>query len=219
MQRISCFLSSCANHLLSFSDQGKCYVTEISPSCSYERFSVLLILSQSALHAASLLDSLGIQVSGNSRAFVYTNKESAFLYGETGRENTTSWQGFNVYGHEFLDDYALLVDGKPLLRSSAIRTAVYPDVLVRYYPSGITEEVRMVDSLPLFSVAVRFVRPASVSLIPYFTDGRSSSEFELSLSPGFALVALRAHRTRTPQSELPSVARNRGGWTPCTRRI
>ena len=83
----------------------------------------LFVLS-GRLPGQSLLDSLGISVQGVSREFAYTNKESAFLYGETRAGNRTSWQGFNVYGHEFLDDYDLVADGRTLDRAAAAVTSV-----------------------------------------------------------------------------------------------
>ncbi len=55
--------------------------------------------------AQRTLDALTIEVCGASREFAYTNKRAAFLYGETNADNTTGWQGLNVYGHKYLDDY------------------------------------------------------------------------------------------------------------------
>ena len=73
---------------------------------------------------ASILDTLALEVRGASREFAFTNKQTAFFYGETNGENRASWQGFNVFGHEFMDDYLLLVDGKELRRQDATRTIV-----------------------------------------------------------------------------------------------
>jgi hypothetical protein len=163
----------------------------------------LTLLSPNLLYGLSLLDMLAIEVKGQSRPFVYTNKESAFLYGETGGDNTTGWQGFNVYGHEFLDDYMILVDGIPLHRSSALQTQVFPDMLVRYYPGGITEEVRMADSLALFAVTLHSPRRVDVDVIPYFTDGRTADEYDLVPAHESAFVARRAHHERTAESNYP----------------
>ncbi len=38
----------------------------------------------------------------------------------------TGWQGFNVCGHEYLDDYSLRVDGKPLGGTDAVKTTSLP---------------------------------------------------------------------------------------------
>ena len=149
------------------------------------------------------LDRLGIEITSGSRPFVFTNKQTAFLYGETGGTNTTSWQGFNVFGREFLDDYELLVDGEPLIRRSATRTRVYPDHLERMYPGGIVEEVWPVDSLSLFGIIVRAPKPVDAGIRPFFTDGRTSTDYRLALRQGVALVARTNHLERTASANYP----------------
>ena len=80
-------------------------------------------------HSQAVLDDMAIVVQDKSREFAFTNKESAYYYGETNSENTNSWQGFNVFGREFVDDYSIIVTGEILTRSSALKTTVYPDEL------------------------------------------------------------------------------------------
>jgi glycogen debranching enzyme len=146
--------------------------------------------------------SLGIQVAGASRAFVFTNKESAFLYGETHASNRESWQGFNVFGHEFLDDYLLIADGKPVDRSRA-RVTVYPDVLIREYPGGLREEVRLVDSLAVLVVTVSSSRPMEMGIAPLFADARSQDDFSIALSAATASLARTRHPARTERENYP----------------
>ncbi len=145
--------------------------------------------------SAQPLRSLGIEVRGTSRPFVYTNKESAFYYGETGGPNTTSWQGFNVRGREFLDDYLLLVNGKPFPRTAASTTIVYPDHLERHYPGGILEEVWPADSLPLVGITLTFPAPADAGVLPLLSDGTSKDDFVVRLREGMALIARRREVT------------------------
>jgi glycogen debranching enzyme len=150
-----------------------------------------------------LLDHLGIEIASGSRPFVFTNKQTAFLYGETGGPNTTSWQGFNVFGREFLDDYEVLINGEPLPRRNITRTRVYPDHLERNYPGGIVEELWPVDSLSLFGIILRAPTPVDAGIRPFFTDGRTSADYKLALRQGVALVARMNHLERTPSANYP----------------
>ncbi len=164
-------------------------------------------LSQNAL------DSLGIAVRGSSREFAYTNKESAYLYGETSRPNRNSWQGFNVFGHRFIEDYDLVVEGRVLDRSTAVVT-VYPDHLRRVYPGGITEELLPLDSVAAFAVRVSSpARPAAVDFVPWLSDGRDSSAFVTVTAGGKLAAAARRHQARTPADNYPVwiAVQSRGG--------
>jgi glycogen debranching enzyme len=165
---------------------------------------VAFLLSSTVCAAAhGPLDSLGIEVRGSSREFAFTNKQSAFFYGETGSRNTTSWQGFNVAGFEFIDDYSLLIDGRELPRNTAVRTVVYPDFLRREYPGGIIEELHPIDSLAAFIVTVIAPRPVEVGFVPWFTDGRTRAEFESVRHTASVLIARKRHPSRTDAESYP----------------
>lgn len=159
------------------------------------------ILSFSWAFTQPSLDSLGISVTGASRQYSFTNKESAFLYGETNAPNAASWEGFNVLGHEYLDDYTLIVDGHPLERNTAV-TTVYPDFLVRKYPGGILEEVRLVDSLALMAVTIT-CPSIPVEFIPWVTDGHSADEFVHVDSGATQYLARARHQVRTQSEDFP----------------
>ena len=164
---------------------------------------VLLFLGGSHLRGESTLDSLGIVVRGASREYSFTNKGSAYLYGETNAPNRTTWQGFNVAGHEVLDDYVLVVDGHPVDRASAV-TTVYPDYLRRAYPEGIIEEVHPVDSVAVLAIHIYSQGgPAHVEIIPFFTDFRSKGEIVMHDSAGVMLLARTNHMRRTPRENYP----------------
>jgi hypothetical protein len=164
---------------------------------------VLLLLPFHAPGAPPSLDRLGIDVRGGSRPFVYTNKQSAFFYGETGDRHRESWEGFNVFGHEFLDDYLLIVNGRVLERSEAVRTTVYPDHLVREYPGGIIEQLRPVDSIAAIGLLITASHPVSVVFVPLFSDGRSKDDYVVEMHDGAALVARTNHRSRTAAEDYP----------------
>lgn len=148
------------------------------------------------------LDDFALTVRGASREFAYTNKQDAFFYGETNARNTSGWQGFNVSGFEFLDDYVLLANGEPLDRSTA-ETTVYPDHLVRTYPDGIIEQLRIVDSVALFGLMVTSPRAVELAIIPYFTDGRNADYYDITLGTGTALIARKNHLRRSPTRNHP----------------
>lgn len=159
--------------------------------------------AEAGIPRESSVDSLGILVRGNSRPFAYTNKESAYFYGETNDANTGSWQGFNVLGHRFLDDYQILVDGKLLDRSAAL-TTVFPDFLRRAYPGGLVEEVRPADSLPAFFVSLSAEHPVEVVCIPLFSEVRSANDLETVLAKGAVLIARGNHLIRSRSEDYPA---------------
>ncbi|HXX64564.1 MAG TPA: amylo-alpha-1,6-glucosidase [Bacteroidota bacterium] len=152
--------------------------------------------------APSAMDTLAVAVHGSSRAYAYTNKESAYLYGETNAANSGSWQGFNVLGHRYLEDYRILVGGKPLDRSSA-QTTVFPDYLQRQYPDGIIEEVHPVDSLPAFFVRLRAERPLQIVFLPILGEPSAESTLKIDLAKSALRIARVNHFTRTPKENYP----------------
>ena len=150
----------------------------------------------------SPLDNLAIEVSGHSREFFYTNKQSAHYYGETSEPNTSSWMGFTVYGHRFLDDYLLIINGEVLDRRTATVT-VYPDYLKRVYPDGTIEELRMADSVAMFAVVVTSAEPAELQVLPLVSDARSADAYEIRLSESTVSLARMSHLHRSEQSDYP----------------
>jgi glycogen debranching enzyme len=162
----------------------------------------LLLFTGPLVFGRSSLDSLGITVRGTSREYSFTNKSSAFLYGETNAPNRSGWQGYNVGGHEFLDDYILIIDGRPVDRSSAV-TTVYPDYLVRTYPEGIVEEIHPADSVALLAIHIACQNPARIDIMPFFTDFRSRRERVMHDSAGVMLLARSNHMRRTQRENYP----------------
>lgn len=162
------------------------------------------VFAPTHLTAQARLDNLAVTVKGASREFAYTNKQDAFFYGETDAEDTrSSWQGFNVFGHEYLDDYIVLVDGKKLERKRAT-TVVYPDYLKRTYPNGIVEELHLADTIPLFSVTITSAKhPVSVEIIPLVTDGSQLQGFIVGHREHALMLARRVHPKRTPTESYP----------------
>ena len=87
-------------------------------------------------HAVSL-DSLAIPVSADeNRAVSFTNKQSAFYYTQTHRNDHPEhafFRGFNIAGRRIFSDYQLVVAGKAL-DPQAATVIVRPDALIRTHP-------------------------------------------------------------------------------------
>jgi glycogen debranching enzyme len=106
---------------------------------------------------AVTLDSLAIPVSAEeNRAVSFTNKRSAFYYTQTHRNDHPEhayFRGFNIAGRRIFSDYRLTVAGKAL-DPQAATVIVRPDALIRTYPQGITETLRLFDGQDVVEVAV-----------------------------------------------------------------
>ena len=103
------------------------------------------------------LDSLAIPVSADeNRAVSFTNKRSAFYYTQTHRNDHPEhafFRGFNIAGRRIFSDYRLIVAGTALDPQGAT-AIVRPDALLRTYPQGITEALRLFDGQDVVQVEV-----------------------------------------------------------------
>lgn len=94
------------------------------------------------------LDSLGIEVpAGANRAVSFTNKRSAYFYTQTRTNDHAehAWfRGLNIAGRRVFNDIALTIRGS--VEDPATATVVVrPDALIRAWPDGVTETLRLVD--------------------------------------------------------------------------
>jgi glycogen debranching enzyme len=106
---------------------------------------------------AVTLDSLAIPVSADeNRAVSFTNKRSAYYYTQTHRNDHPEhayFRGFNIAGRRIFSDYRLIVAGEALDPQTAT-VIVQPDALIRTYPRGITETLRLFDGQDVVEVTV-----------------------------------------------------------------
>ncbi|MBK6350911.1 MAG: hypothetical protein IPF50_14440 [Proteobacteria bacterium] len=113
--------------------------------------------ASSATAGAVTLDSLAIPVSAEeNRAVSFTNKRSAFYYTQTHRNDHPEhayFRGFNIAGRRVFSDYWLIVAGAALDPQTAT-VIVRPDALIRTYPQGVTETLRLFDGQDVIEVAV-----------------------------------------------------------------
>ena len=137
-------------------------------ACAYVAASLLLAAchsmpEQSASPPAAgvvTLDSLAIPVSADeNRAVSFTNKQSAYYYTQTHRNDHPEhayFRGFNIAGRRIFSDYRLIVAGEALDPQTA-KVIVRPDALIRVHPQGITETLRLFDGQDVIEVEVRGV--------------------------------------------------------------
>lgn len=174
-----------------------------------------LYRSATAQHAGSLVESLGINVRDGSREFAFTNKQTAYYYGETHAANRSAWQGFNVAGQEVLDDYEILINDQRLDRSSALSVVVYPDYVKRVYTGNIIETVRLADSIALLAVTISSPTEVHVDVAPHFTGLRTTDELMLRLRGDLVLLAKKPLHPGSEKAPLWLAMR---GWDVLPQR-
>lgn len=124
----------------------------------------------------------------DSTTFFYTNKITAFYYGEACRLNATPFQGLNVSTHEYFEDYLLQFDGNVLDRSSA-DVFIYSDRIVRKYsPQQITEEVSLLDSLNILKIKITSQVHGAIEMIPAFPGSRRPQDFAIRWEREFGML-------------------------------
>jgi glycogen debranching enzyme len=109
--------------------------------------------------APAQIDALAVAVSpGANRAVSFTNHRSAFYYTQTHVNDHPehAWfRGFNIAGRRMFSDYRLTVDGVALDPASSRSVVVRPDALVRTYPNGVVETLRLYDDRDVVSIEVQ----------------------------------------------------------------
>jgi len=131
--------------------------------------------------------SLAIEVFGTSREYCYTNKATAFLYGECLGPNRTGWHGFHVADEKVLHDFEIIIAGVPLDRTRS-RAVVRPDMLLRIYPNGIRERIIPFDSVAAFAVELLLPRVLPLEVAPVFGDGSTVGRLRVEIRDSVALM-------------------------------
>ena len=105
-------------------------------------------------------------VPDQSRPFVFTNKESAFFYGETGKIRSDGHQGLHVMAQKYLDDYIFFVNGNLLDRGKADSIKVYPDHVSRFYRKDIVESIYLLDQVNCLVIEINAPDLHSFDFLP-----------------------------------------------------
>ncbi|MDI6779991.1 MAG: amylo-alpha-1,6-glucosidase [Bacteroidota bacterium] len=150
-----------------------------------------------------LVDQIAIDVKKVTREFSFTNKESAFYYGETHSRNKSSWQGLNVMAREFFEDYLIFSETSIIPKMDTRLAIVYPYQLQRFYKNGAVETVTLLDSMPVLIIEVNFQVSSQLKFFTLFSDFRKKSDFEFDYKDEVLLIARKNHLKRTSAADYP----------------
>ena len=104
------------------------------------------------------LDSLAVDVGRDeNRAVSFTNRRSAFYYTQTHRNDHPehAWfRGLSIAGRRVFSDYRVSIGGEKLDPARSTSVTVAPDALVRRYPSGAVETLRLYDGEDVVGVEI-----------------------------------------------------------------
>jgi len=117
------------------------------------------------------LENMAIAVTPDQcRSFVFTNKESAFFYGETGRLHQDGHQGLHVMAQQYLYDYLISSDDRRLNRNEAVSIKVYPDHISRIYQGDIAENLYLLDNINCLIIEFNSPNLHSYDFTPLFPN-------------------------------------------------
>lgn len=150
-----------------------------------------------------LVEQIAIEVKKQSREFSFTNKESAFYYGETNDRNKSSWQGLNVMAREFLEDYLIIAGDLQIDKKNTASALVYPHQLFRKYKNGASEVVTLLDSVPVLSIDVALPNASLVKIFPLLSDFKRQADYEIDFVDNVLLIARKNHLKRTAKADYP----------------
>lgn len=150
--------------------------------------------------APMALSDLGINAT-ESRPFIQTNKEAAFFYGEAAGPQTTGYQGLNIRGFLFLDDWQWTAQGTALGSDHFTGATIYPDHAERRYAGGLSERITLIDNTDALLVEPQGSGP--LRLQPLFNDGRSDTYYDIRTSGSALLLARKNHLTRSSTNDYP----------------
>ncbi|MDI6804596.1 MAG: amylo-alpha-1,6-glucosidase [Bacteroidota bacterium] len=150
-----------------------------------------------------LVEQIAIEVKKMSREFSFTNKESAFYYGETNDRNKSSWQGLNVMAREFLEDYLIIACDLQMDKKNTASTLVYPHQLFRKYKNGASEMVTLLDSVPVLLIDVNLPNASLVNIFPLLSDFKRQTDYEIDFVDNVLLIARKNHLKRTVKEDYP----------------
>jgi glycogen debranching enzyme len=170
------------------------------------KFYLILFLSTISITFSQNIDDLGIQITGDGRQYVFTNKEAGTYHGEVNGPNSGGWQGWFINAEKIFHDYTLTINNSPLDRSTS-RSIVFPHQLIRNYSNGIKETVTFVDSIDVLLITVNDPF-AQISITPtdnFKLDSSKASDYQhwirthsaSEIVPTNIIVVRRVQRTAT----------------------
>jgi glycogen debranching enzyme len=172
------------------------------------RLFVITVFLLAPTIVAQQIDDLAITVRGSGRQFVFTNKEAGTYYGEVNAPNAGGWQGWFVNAEKILHDYAIMIKGKPIDRTTAT-TRVLPYAIQRRYPDGLRETVTLIDSLNVLLVQISDPSAEIVIQPAEFFRRNGSAWMRIAPAPNFAVTALAVSGHRSANGVVYAVTADR----------
>ena len=105
-----------------------------------------------------------------SKPFVFTDRATAFYFGETGKFNCGGHEGFYIGERKFLNDYLLLQAGNPVKRNEAKKVTVFFDRIRREYEDGFCEELALLDMENTLLIFLKKIPSGKIDFLPFSTD-------------------------------------------------
>lgn len=150
-----------------------------------------------------LVDQIAIEITNQSREYAYTNKESAFYYGQTNTTNRSGWQGFNVMAKEFLEDYIFSYKDSTIDKNSTRKSIVFPYQIKREYSCGIKETFTLLDHLPVLIINIELPEKSKFSFIPLVNDFKRADDFVVKFVSNALFIARKNHLVRNEKQNYP----------------
>lgn len=171
-------------------------------TCAAAALAAAACANDKSAPAGPQLADLGIDVAPTaSRAFIYTNKGDAFFYGEAAGPQQSSWQGFNVRGFIFVDDWQWATAQGSLGSTGFSGATVYPDHAVRRYTAGPSETIALLDGRRALLVEPTGAGP--LTLRPLMADSATASYYQVQASGGALAVARANHLVSSGPNDYP----------------
>lgn len=149
------------------------------------------------------LQDLGIEVAGgSSRAFFFTDKGDAFFYGEATGPHRSSFQGFNVRGFVFVDDWQWETAAGNLGSTAFTGATVYPDHAERRYDGGLAEAITVVEGQRTLVVEPRGAGP--LTFRPLLADSTRGSYYLLGADGGTLTIVRANHPAPLDANDFPA---------------
>ncbi|MBN1155214.1 hypothetical protein JXB12_09885 [candidate division KSB1 bacterium] len=136
---------------------------------------VILLIPATLLMGQMEMKQQSQQISQDrNETFILTNDAGMYFLGETGKRNSSNLQGLNVNTIKYLDDYIIEVNGKILQRNQSEAT-IYSDRIVRRYDDPeLTEEITLMDSLPVLMIKLTSTNKCPITFTPVIPGEKAS---------------------------------------------
>lgn len=106
----------------------------------------------------------------SSRPYVFTNKKTAFFYGESSMLIRDGHQGFYVMEKKYLDDYIIGIKNAPFKREDAEEINYFPHCLERKYTDNVTERLYLFNEINCLTIEIIAKKKQRLFFAPLLPD-------------------------------------------------